>query len=133
MRGHPPEIARLYFAPRVSIHEIAFPIAAPPSSTGTVTAHRVVHATAMICCAGTRDAATASFAASQTERHHSSGSCSTAPPSIIFVVVWRIADATTSPALETTAAFVLPEPISMASTYFSGVEEGIDEFRPWFV
>ncbi len=44
---------------------------------------------------------------------------------MIMVVVWRNADATTSPALETTAALVLPEPMSMASTYFSAVEEGI--------
>jgi hypothetical protein len=48
---------------------------------------------------------------------------------MIFVVVWRNADATTSPALETTATFALPEPMSMASTYFSEEEEGIGEFR----
>src|SRR5579863_2484872 len=129
MRGNPLTIARLYFAPRVSIHEIALPIAAPLWSTGTVTAHSVVHATAMICSAGTREAAIASFAASHTARHHSSGSCSTAPPGMNCVVVWRNVDATTSPALETTATFALPEPMSMARTYFNGDEEGIDGIR----
>jgi hypothetical protein len=48
---------------------------------------------------------------------------------MIWVVVWRNAAATTSPALETTATFALPEPMSMASTYFNGEEEGICEFR----
>ena len=86
-----------------------------------MTAHSVVQVTAMIRSAGTRDAAIASFAALVTALHHSLGSCSAPPPDMIRMLVCRSAEATTSPVFATTAALVLPEPMSIARMYFVGM------------
>ena len=88
----------------------------PAASTGTVTAHCVVQATAMIASAGTCDCAIAAAPASLTALHHCAGSCSAPPPGSRFVAIWLSAEAATWPRLETTAALTLPDPMSIAST-----------------
>src|SRR5271157_99907 len=78
--GKPLTISRLYGAPRSSIQEITFIRGLPFSSTGRVTDHRLVTATAMIADGDTFDSLRTFLVQALMVAHHSAGSCS-APPS----------------------------------------------------
>src|SRR5271157_5749355 len=80
MFGKPLTISRLYGAPRSSIQEITFIRGLPFSSTGRVTDHRLVTATAMIAAGGTLDSSSTLLVQALMDDHHSAGSCSAPPP-----------------------------------------------------